>query len=146
MKWYKHDPAAFLEGTTELTLEERGAYIVLIDLLYARAPANHVTDELVMSAAGINRQRWNRLKTSLMAKGKIHENDGHLTANSFKKVLEKFQETSKNVASLRARRLKNQWLRQIPTVLENTEYRLSKREPEKGSELERLVRDKGWAK
>jgi len=143
MKWYKHDPAAFLEGTVELTLEERGAYIVLIDLLYARAPINHVTDELVMSAARINRQRWNRLKISLIAKGKVQESDGHLTVNRFKKVLENFQETSKKVASLRARRLKEQELRLIRNVgesrIQNSKslsylYRASKRTAEEGRE------------
>ena len=36
MKWYKRDPDAFFAATRTLTLEERGAYNDLLDLLYAR--------------------------------------------------------------------------------------------------------------
>src|SRR4029077_1668464 len=36
MKWYKHDPDAFKGGTIGLTLEEIGAYILILDDLYAR--------------------------------------------------------------------------------------------------------------
>ena len=53
MKWYKHDPAAFLEGVTGLTAQERGFYITLINLLYAR-DGHAVRDELVCSAMGCN--------------------------------------------------------------------------------------------
>ena len=74
-----------------------------------------------MRAAGINRQRWQRLKASLIHKGKVHENNGHLTVNRFKKVLENFQETSKKVASLRVRHLKKQELRLIRNMSENPE-------------------------
>jgi Protein of unknown function (DUF1376) len=81
MKWYKHDPSAALAGMIGLTVEERGAYYTLIDLLYARAPHNDVTDILVIKALGIRPQTWRRLKGSLILKGKVHETDGKLTAN-----------------------------------------------------------------
>ena len=83
MKWYKHDPSAALAGMIGLTLEERGAYYTLIDLQYARAPHGHgdVTDELVIGALAIRPHRWGRIKASLIAKGKVHEIDGKLTAN-----------------------------------------------------------------
>lgn len=64
-----------------LTVEERGAYYTLMDLQYARAPHNDVTDELVVKALAVRPQVWRRLKASLMAKGKVHETDGKLTAN-----------------------------------------------------------------
>lgn len=81
MKWYKHDPSAALAGMIGLTVEERGAYYTLMDLQYARAPHNDVTDELVVKALGVRPQVWRRLKASLIAKGKVHESDGRLTAN-----------------------------------------------------------------
>jgi hypothetical protein len=64
-----------------LTVEERGAYYTLIDLQYSRAPHNHVTDELIIRALSVRPQVWRRLKTGLIAKGKVHETDGKLTAN-----------------------------------------------------------------
>jgi hypothetical protein len=88
VKWYKHDPAAFLEGCIGLNAEERGGYITLLCLIYARAPKNHVTDELVCSAMHCRPQVWRRLKASLMAKGKVQEVDGHLTANRVQTTIE----------------------------------------------------------
>lgn len=73
MKWYKHDPSAALAGMIGLTIEERGAYYTLIDLCYARAPKNYVTDVLVAQALGCRPQVWRRLKASLIAKGKVRE-------------------------------------------------------------------------
>lgn len=81
MKWYPHDPSAALAGMIGLTVEERGAYYTLMDLQYARAPHNDVTDELVEKALAVRPQVWRRLKAALMAKGKVHETDGKLSAN-----------------------------------------------------------------
>jgi uncharacterized protein YdaU (DUF1376 family) len=64
-----------------LTVEERGAYYTLMDLQYARAPHNNVTDDLVIKALAIRPQVWRRLKVGLIAKGKVHETGGKLTAN-----------------------------------------------------------------
>jgi hypothetical protein len=88
MKWYKHDPNAALAGMIGLTVEERGAYYTLIDLLYARAPHNDVTDQLVVKALGVRPQMWQRLKASLIAKGKVHETGGRLMANRVETTIE----------------------------------------------------------
>jgi hypothetical protein len=81
MKWYKRDPAAALEGMIGLTAEERGYYNTLLDLLYARAPRGEVTDLLVVKAMGERPQVWRRVKAALIAKGKVHDVEGKLTAN-----------------------------------------------------------------
>jgi Protein of unknown function (DUF1376) len=81
MKWYPHDPSAALAGMIGLTVEERGAYYTLMDLQYARAPHGDVTDELVVKALAVRPQVWRRLKANLIAKGKVHETDGKLSAN-----------------------------------------------------------------
>ena len=86
MKWYKHDPAAFLEGVFGLTAEERGFYITLIDLLYAR-DGHDVRDELVCSAMACNPRTWRVVKRRLIACGKVREVDGELTANRVELVL-----------------------------------------------------------
>jgi len=89
MKYISFEPAAFLEGVIELSLEERGFYITLIALNYARAKKNgssewqigDVTDDLVIKAAHSRRDVWRRAKASLIAKGKIIEINGKLVAN-----------------------------------------------------------------
>lgn len=79
MKWYKHDPNAALAGMMGLTVEERGAYYTLIDLLYARD--GHVRDELVCKALACNPRTWRALKRQLIEKGKVWETpDGELMA------------------------------------------------------------------
>jgi uncharacterized protein YdaU (DUF1376 family) len=86
MRWYKHDPSAFLEGVFGLTAEERGFYITLIDLLYAR-DGHDVRDELVCSAMACNPRTWRAVKRRLIACGKVREVDGKLTANRVERTL-----------------------------------------------------------
>jgi uncharacterized protein YdaU (DUF1376 family) len=71
VRWYKHDPDAFLAGTSMLTLEECGAYIKIIDLLYSR-DGNVPDDERFMaSALGCDVRIWRRIRDQLIHKGKI---------------------------------------------------------------------------
>jgi uncharacterized protein YdaU (DUF1376 family) len=88
VKWYYHDPAAFLEGCIGLNAEERGFYITLLDLIYARAPNGSVTDELVVKAMACRPQVWRRVKASLIAKGKVREAEGWLMANRVETTLQ----------------------------------------------------------
>jgi Protein of unknown function (DUF1376) len=56
VNWYKRFPTDFLEGVALLTLEEIGAYAVLLDTLYARGgtiPDNHQA----LSAVSVRRKR-----------------------------------------------------------------------------------------
>lgn len=108
MKWYKHDPSAALAGMIGLTVEERGAYYTLIDLQYARAPHGDVTDELVIKALAVRPQVWRRLKSSLIAKGKVREADGKLLANRVETEVQTAGKLIEKMADLRARQLENQ--------------------------------------
>ena len=46
--WYKRYPADFIAGTLQLSLDEKDAYSVVIDLLYDRgAPEDSLVDEAV---------------------------------------------------------------------------------------------------
>jgi len=110
VKWYKHDPNAALAGMIGLTVEERGAYYTLIDLLYARAPHNDVTDQLVIKALGCRPQVWRRLKGGLTAKGKVHETDGKLSANRVETEVKLAVNRIDNMRVLRARQLEKQAL------------------------------------
>jgi len=82
MKFYARFPANALEGMSELTLEQVGAYNLLIDLLYARDGI--VPDDDVAVAHMIYRdpRTWRVMKKQLMAAGKVRvTNEGLLTAN-----------------------------------------------------------------
>ena len=82
MNFYKHDPNAFLGGTSQLSLEERGAYITLIDMLYACDDVLVDNDAAIARTMNCQTRRWQRIKARLLALGKIRvDNDGLLHAN-----------------------------------------------------------------
>lgn len=113
MKWYKRDPDAWLAGVMNLTLEERGAYDTLIEVLYSRdgnLPPDQ--EEAIMSrACGVRPQMWRRLRSSLIAKGKIHpQTDGKLTANRVRKEVETATKLIEKMRGLRQIQLQNQTL------------------------------------
>jgi uncharacterized protein YdaU (DUF1376 family) len=97
MKFYKRDPARALEGMRELTLEQIGLYNLLIDLLYCRDGIVPDDDVMVPKLLNIDPRAWRRLKTQLMAAGKVRCTfDGRLTANGVDEVrhLAEIQSTS----------------------------------------------------
>jgi uncharacterized protein YdaU (DUF1376 family) len=82
MKFYKHDPNAWLAGTAQLTLEQRGAYITIIDLLYSNDDVLIDDDQAIARTMNCQVRRWQRLKSELMAMGKIRvDTAGLLHAN-----------------------------------------------------------------
>jgi uncharacterized protein YdaU (DUF1376 family) len=102
MHWYKHDPDAFLAGTAGLTLEETGAYIKIINLLYCRD--GDLPDEvpLIRRTLGCHAHTWNGIKRRLISKGKIWISDGKIMAkrvegclNSARKARETNQKNAK---------------------------------------------------
>jgi uncharacterized protein YdaU (DUF1376 family) len=82
MKFYKHDPNAWLAGTVQLSLEQRGAYITIIDLLYCNDDVLIDDDQAIARTMNCQVRRWQRLKAELMAMGKIRvDTAGLLHAN-----------------------------------------------------------------
>jgi Protein of unknown function (DUF1376) len=118
VKWYKHDPNAALAGMIGLTVEERGAYYTLIDLLYARAPQGIVTDSLVIAALAVRPQVWHRLKAQLIAKGKVHEDNGKLMANRVQTEVETATYRMGLTRVLRGRQLKNQEVKIVSALFQ----------------------------
>jgi uncharacterized protein YdaU (DUF1376 family) len=72
LKWYKRDPRAALLGMMGLTLEERGVYNTLIDLIYMADGALPDNARVICRVLCINARRWKRLRDSLVAHGKIY--------------------------------------------------------------------------
>jgi uncharacterized protein YdaU (DUF1376 family) len=95
MKFYKHNPDAFLAGTGELSLEQCGAYIRLINLLYSRDDVLPDNDAAIARIIGCQVRRWQRLKADLIELGKIRiDNDGLLHANGVTNTCLEAQEFS----------------------------------------------------
>ncbi len=78
LKWYKRDPHAALQGMMGLTLDERGAYNTVLDLVYAhdgRLPDN---DREIASWLRVDIKRWRRIRKRLIEKGKLYPYAGEL--------------------------------------------------------------------
>jgi uncharacterized protein YdaU (DUF1376 family) len=71
-KWYKRDPQAALVGMTLLTLEERGAYNTLLDLLYMHDGSLPDDATLICKWLRTNDRRWKRLRIALIKHKKIY--------------------------------------------------------------------------
>jgi uncharacterized protein YdaU (DUF1376 family) len=111
MKWYKRDPDAWLAATRCLTLEERGAYNDILEMLYSRDGHLADDDALIARNLGCRPQVWRRLKARLIAAGKLHQTEGKLTANRVETTLKEaanLSESQKIKAGLRWKREQKQ--------------------------------------
>jgi uncharacterized protein YdaU (DUF1376 family) len=78
IKWYKRDPDAALSGMMSLTLEERGAYNTLLDLLYTRDGDLPDDDRFLAGWMRCDLRVWKRIKKRLIDDGKISVVDGRV--------------------------------------------------------------------
>lgn len=79
--WYKRNPKKALIGMMGLSLEERGAYNTLLDLIYWKDGKLPDSEELILRFMACNARRWKRLKNQLITLGKIHIEDGFICDN-----------------------------------------------------------------
>jgi uncharacterized protein YdaU (DUF1376 family) len=78
LKWYKRDPHRAVVGMTGLTLEEVGAYNLLLDWMYIRDGKLNDDNKTICGYLHTKPQRWRRLRSSLIAKKKIYVLGGFL--------------------------------------------------------------------
>jgi hypothetical protein len=78
LKWYKRDPRAALTGMRGLTLEERGAYNTILDLIYCHDGALEDNERYICHELHCNIRKWKRLKARLLELGKLYVHAGCL--------------------------------------------------------------------
>lgn len=78
IKWYKRDPEAALRGMHTLSLELRGAYNTILDLIYSRDGQLPDDDRFIAGFLGVDVRVWKRLKTALIDAGKLYVEAGML--------------------------------------------------------------------
>ena len=91
MKFYKRDPDRALSGMAEMTLEQRGAYNSILDLLYSRDGDVPDDDRRVARMITCHWREYARVKSELIALGKVWVEGGKLRA---KRVQETIKEAS----------------------------------------------------
>jgi uncharacterized protein YdaU (DUF1376 family) len=100
MKWYARDPLRALEGMAELTLEEVGAYNLLIDHAYCRDGDLPDNQAMISRMLRCHWRTWRAIKDRLLEKDKIRIEGGKIIPNGV-------QETLKNASRLSQKQSKN---------------------------------------
>jgi len=108
MKWYKHDPDAFLCGTAELTLEEVGAYSLVLDLIYSRDGNVPDDEKFICRNLRCDPRTWRRLRARLIEVGKIQSSGGLLVNLRAKSEISSAQDRIKVMSELRQKQLQKQ--------------------------------------
>jgi uncharacterized protein YdaU (DUF1376 family) len=78
LRWYKRDPNAALAGMMELTLEERGAYNTVLDLLYARDGDLDDEPHFIAGWLRCDLRVWKRIRQRLIDTKKLYILDGKI--------------------------------------------------------------------
>ena len=78
LTWYKRDADAALGGMMGLTLEQRGAYNTVLDLIYSTNDKLADDDHFIAGWCQVDVRVWKRIKKVLIDKGKISTSGGLL--------------------------------------------------------------------
>lgn len=76
--WYRRFPDNFLGGINGMTLEEKGAYGVVIDMIYQRGGPIPDEPRYIAGICNCSVRKWNAIRSRLLELGKLHIIDGHL--------------------------------------------------------------------
>ena len=77
--WYKRYGGDFVLGTMSLTLEEKGAYSLCLDLIYDRGAPIPDDGRWLAGICGVSVRKWTALRSRLIELGKLIAKDGFLT-------------------------------------------------------------------
>lgn len=78
MIWYKRFVENALVGMKALTLEERGAYNTVLDLIYLHGGTLNDDNKFITGWLGVDVRIWKRIKVRLLALGKLRLDGGKL--------------------------------------------------------------------
>lgn len=89
LPYYKAYPRDFFEGTRGMDGELKGAYRMVLDLIYQHGGRLHNDPGHIAGELGYSVRKWNSLLADLIARGKLHLNDGIIS--NFRADKELFQ-------------------------------------------------------
>lgn len=78
-RWYKRCGADFIHGTMMLSLEEKGAYSLCLDLIYDRGGPIPDDARWLSGVCGVSIRKWNAIRDRLVSLGKLIVEDGHIS-------------------------------------------------------------------
>ncbi len=102
LPYYKAYPRDFIEGTIGMPFEVKGAYRLVLDLIYMQGGNLPDDNRYISGLLGCTIRKWKALREELIADGKLQVNGGFLTnyrAVSELKILAKLQENNRENAA-----------------------------------------------
>ncbi|QRG06113.1 YdaU family protein [Xanthobacter dioxanivorans] len=96
--WYKRYGADFVHGCLGLTLEEKGAYSLCLDLIYDRGGPIPDDARWLAGVCGVSVRKWSALRGRLIDAGKLVETGGRLSNTRAEKEIETAAKTSQKLA------------------------------------------------
>lgn len=79
LPYYKRYPRDFIEGTIGMPFELKGAYSVLLDLIYMQGGELPDDSRYISGLMGLSVRKWNSIRKDLIEMGKIQVNGEFLT-------------------------------------------------------------------
>lgn len=88
LPWYRRFPDNFIAGTVGLSLEEKGAYSLVLDLMYVRGGPVPDEPRYIAGVCNCSVRKWNAIRQRLVDLGKIQSVDGFLTNHRAEEEIE----------------------------------------------------------
>lgn len=79
LPYYKAYPRDFIDGTVGMDLETKGAYRIVLDLIYLHGGALPDDARYISGQLGCSVRKWNGIRETLIDLGKLRTNAGRLT-------------------------------------------------------------------
>jgi len=86
--WYKRYGADFVAGTLGMSLEEKGAYSIILDLIYDRNGSIPDEPRYIAGVCGCSVRKWNVIRVRLIELGKISSDNGMISNSRADKEIE----------------------------------------------------------
>lgn len=96
--WYKRYPSDFIAGTLGMTLEEKGAYSIVLDLIYDRGRPVPDDPRYLAGVCGCSVRKWNALRQRLVDLGKIVCEGGTISNRRAEKEIETAAKIARKLA------------------------------------------------
>lgn len=87
LPYYKRYGRDFLEGTAGMPFELKGAYAIVLDLIYLQGGRLPDDPQYIAGHLGMSVRRWNKVRLGLIAAGKIEAENGIISNSRADKEL-----------------------------------------------------------
>ena len=96
--WYKRYPADFIQGTMGLSLEEKGAYSIVLDLIYAKGAPIVDDERYIAGVCNISLRKWAAIRERLVEAKKITISAGFISNFRAEKEIENVSKLGRKLA------------------------------------------------